>query len=241
MNQVLFFETLHVDRQRISGQTTNFFTDESENSKSIRDYTEDEITDWLLDNEVRRKFFLEKLFSNPTEIKDLRRLKKPFTPDRGKPGDIDIVLYDPQRINQATAIECKRVKIEALNEDESKINGAHNIAEGVIQANKYLDIGFGKVYLTIYMLHDGRKLNTPSTIHRIGKGESVQKLFNIPWNEGLRNEVGLIFFEIYQNTDKRIDSKYGLGICHDKRATEQEQRTMTTENLRTEERKRLLS
>lgn len=238
MNELLFFETLYVDRQRISGQTTNFFTEESDNSKSIRDYTEDEITDWLLDNEVRRKFFLEKLFPNPTEIKDLRRLKKPFTPDRGKPGDIDIVLYDPQRINQATAIECKRVKIEALSEDESRINGAQNIAEGVIQANKYLDIGFSKVYLTIYMLHDGRKLNTPSTLHRIGKGENVDRLFNIPWNEGLKNEVGLIFFEIYQNTDKIIDTKYGLGICHDKRAVEREQLTLTTENLKKEELRR---
>jgi len=237
MNQVLIFETLHLDRQRVSGQSTNFFIEESENSKSIRDYTEDEITNWLLDSDVRRKFFIEKLFSNPTEIKDFRGLKKPFTPDRGKPGDIDIVFYDPQRINQAIAIECKRVKIEAINEEESKINGGQNIAEGVIQANKYLDIGFSKVYLTIYMLHDGRKLNTPSTLHRIGKGEKVDKLFSIPWNEGLKEEVGLIFFEIYQNTDKRVDAKYGFGICHDKRAVEREQWTTTTENLERERRK----
>ena len=231
VKKYLIFDLLHVDRQAIAGQSTLFFKEEFDNSKSVRDYIEDEITDWILNDNTRRQFFTSKFFNDPYKILDFRRLKKPFTPDRGKPGDIDIVLFDPLKLNQSIAFECKRVKVQAQSEGESKINGAHNIQEGVIQANKYLELGFSKVYLVIYLLHDGRQLKTLSTLHRIGKGESVEKLYNIPLNEGLKDEVGLVFVEIYQNTDKLIDLKYGLGICVDKEAKAKEQYTTTTEKL----------
>ncbi len=231
LKKYLIFDLLHSDRQAIAGQSTFFFTEETYNSKSVRDYFEDEITDWILDNKTRRQFFVSKFFNHSQNILDYRRVQKPFTPDRGKPGDIDIILFDPLDISQSIAFECKRVKVQALNEDDSKINGAHNIREGIIQANKYLELGFSKVFLVVYLLHDGRLLKTPSTLHRHGKGENVKKLYNIPLNEGLKDEVGLVFVEVYQNTDKLINSKYGLGICVDKDAREMEQYTTTTEKL----------
>jgi hypothetical protein len=231
MKKFLVFDLLQFDRQELTGESTFFFKEEFSNSKSVRDYVEDEITDWILDNKTRRNFFISKFFDDPYNILDFRRLEKPFTPERGKPGDIDILLFNPSKLSQSIAFECKRVKVQALNEDESKINGAHNISEGIIQANKYIDLGFSKVYLVIYLLHDGRQLKTPSTFHRMGKGDSVEKLYNIPLNEGLKEEVGIVFIEIYQNTDKEIDLKYGIGICVDKAAKEREQHTTTTEKL----------
>jgi hypothetical protein len=231
MKKYLIFDFLHSDRQAISEQSTLFFKEEFDKSKSVRDYTEEEITNWILNHDKRRQFFISKFFNEPHKISDFRGLKKPFTPDRGKPGDIDILLFDLLRPNKSIAFECKRVKVQAINEGESKINGAQNIRQGIIQVNKYLELGFSKVFLVIYLLHDGRQLKTPSTLHRIGKGDSVERLYNIPLNEGLKDEVGLVFFEIYQNTDKLIDHKYGVGICVDKEAKETEQHTTTTEKL----------
>jgi hypothetical protein len=223
MTNELVFKTIYSDIRELNSQSLKFFTEAFEQSNSVRDYHEDAITNWLLDGESRKRLLTGDIFENVDEVIDKRCLRKPFTPDRGKPGDIDILLFQRDSPQRSVAIECKRIKVEALSERDVKINGEKNIGEGIIQANEYFNLGFSRVYLLIFLLHDGRKLNTPNILFRYGKGLKVERLYSLPWQGDLHEKVGIIFVEVYQISDRDVNTTYGLGICVDKRASEQEQ------------------
>lgn len=232
MENVWFFRTIYSDTRKVEGLNTSFFIEDEDNSNSVRELVEQSITEWMLKDLGRRNLFLETFFEDISQVKIFTEVKEPITNQNKKPGDIDILMIHPDYPEYSIACECKRVIVEAIDEGEARINGSHNIVEGIHKIKKYKELGFHKNYLIIYSLHDGRRLKTPNVLFRTSRAENVKKLYHIPWNEPLDNDIGMIFIEIQQLTGRSYNLTFGFGICHAQDAQRLEQPQELTNRIK---------
>ncbi|MBO9204202.1 MULTISPECIES: hypothetical protein [Niastella] len=232
-SRIILFKTMLMDSQPIfSNQTTySFFNDNDENETSVTLMSEGEALEWLFKNSIFRRFFLEQFFSNPDKQRIFLRVKEPLTRYNYKPGDIDLLIIDPNNPANAIAFECKRVKSVAINEETSKINSIQKIREGVKQASALQSLGFNKSYLLILLLDDGRALLDPNTMFRYGKTPEISQMYDLPWNEPLQRDVGIVFVKVNQMTGKSINHSISVGICIEKQAERLDQLNSLTEKI----------
>ena len=230
----MIFKQQYYDAQKLDSRTTySFFTESDSNEESVTSMTEDIAVKWLFQNSSFGQFFIQSFFEKPSGVKSFFGLTEPFTISGKKPGDIDLLLVDPERPDKAIAFECKRVKATSIDRDNSKVNNANGIKKGVIQANKYQSLGFHKSYLMIILLDDGRHFSDyPNTMMRNNNSESVENIYDIPWNENLHDDVGIVFVKITQPTGKHFNQMAGQGFCIDKNATLLQQTTAMTNKVK---------
>jgi len=233
MNRSIVFKTLFYDSQAIENSLQiSFFTESEEENESVTAMTEDQAVRWLLKEGQFRNFFLGEFFKNASEIKSYFGLKEPFTSRNQKPGDIDLLLVDPKRPDQGYAFECKRVKALTINGGLSKVNNAEKVKHGVIQANKYQSLGFYKSFLMLILLDDGRNNKHENTFFRNTVSDQVDYIYDIPWNEPLNEDVGIVFIRVNQPTGKHINKMGRIGYCIDKHAIPLEQTTTMTNKIK---------
>lgn len=158
--------------------------------------------------------------------------KKPIiTTHNNKPGDIDILLINPQEPAYSIAIECKKVNISTSLGSE-KINKINNIKGAINQTKGLLEMGFHKVYLAIITGCYGAE-NTDGNYFYRGMGEqNYQKLYDFPDRENPDSRVGLIFVEVIQPTGNSLNHTGVLCLCIDKFAKEHEQSRKITEKIK---------
>lgn len=234
MNRILYFKTVIIDSLPITEQKTvySFFTENNEDDESVTSMSEDQAIRWLLNHPALRDSLLSEFFPDAFRIKCFFGVTKPFTSIGKMPGDIDVLLVDPMQPQKAVAFECKRVKSISIKDGESKLNNVEKIKKGIKQANQYQSLGFYKSYLMIILLDDGRKMDTPNVIFRYGRAENIGHMYDIPWQEPLNVDVGIIFVKVNQMTGKHINFSVSIGYCIEKEATPLEQTHEMTNKVR---------
>jgi hypothetical protein len=232
MKRQMTFKQVFYDVQPIGDKTTvSFFTETNKNDETVTLMSEDQAIKWLFQNKPFRQLFIGGFFGDTKNIKTYFGLTEPFTTKNKKPGDIDLLFVDPDQPDKSVAFECKRVKALSIDNQTSKINNAEKIKHGVIQANKYQSLGFHQSYLVIILLDDGRHYNSPNILFRNTSTEQLKRVYDIPWNEPLHNDVGIIFITINQPTGNHINLTGGLGFCIDKLAQPLEQTVSMTNKI----------
>jgi len=232
MKRQMIFRQLYYDRQLIDGATISFFTESNDQDASVTLMSEDQAIRWLFNNSPIKDIFIDGFFLEPSYVVPFFGLREPFTDVHKKPGDIDLLLVDERFPNSTIAFECKRVKAISIDADNAKVNNINGIRHGVIQANKYQSLGFHKSYLMIIMLEDSRTLDAGNAMMRNSKSEDVEKIYEIPWNEKLHDDVGIVFVNVTQPTGKHYNSMGGIGFCIDKPAQSLDQTIEMTNKVK---------
>ncbi|MEO4005055.1 hypothetical protein [Flavobacterium sp. CAU 1735] len=224
------FRKIIYDSQYINGTgEIKFFTGNDENDESVTEMTEDQIIKWLFANSSFRSIFYETLFEDYKTVKYFTEVTHPFTTKNKKPGDIDVLLVDPSHPEKTIVFECKRVKCISQDDQTTKINNLQKIKKGVVQAEFYKNLGFYQSYLMIILLDDGRKYNTPNILFRTT--DMPNDYYNIPTDEGLSEEIGIIFVKVEQFSGRHIDKSGGFGICIERYSNEFEQSAELTNKV----------
>lgn len=233
MQRKMIFKQLYFDSRIFTGEKdVSFFTETDENRESVTLLTEDQAIKWLFNTYSFGKLFAEGFFNDEGCIQAFFGKKEPFVFAGRKPGDIDILLIDNERPEKAIAFECKRLKVTSVDSPLPKINNVQGIRQGVKQANGLQSLGFYKSYLMIILLDDSRHFKYPNTMMRNSKWEDVELVYDIPWNEPLNQDVGIVFVKVTQPTGKHYNEMFGIGYCIDKEAIEQEQTIPMTNKIR---------
>ncbi len=125
-------------------------------------------------------------------------------PDRR--GDVDILVWNPEKPEEALAFEVKRFKAVLGGDEADQLSKLHEFAKGVQQANRLADIGFSLVYLLDIVLVDSRPQNAAA----IKAGNYVydgmnaalhSKLYSSLGTQYLNPRVGAIVIDYVQSMD----------------------------------------
>ncbi len=229
----MVFQQLYYDSQPFTGSTSiSFFNETEENGTSITSLTEDSAIKWLFNSFSFADKFKRHFFNQSSNVKSFFGEKQPFVITGKKPGDIDLLLVDVERPDKVIAFECKRLKVTSLDKTTSKINNINGVKTGVKQANGLQSLGFYKSYLMIILLDDGRQLDYQNTVMRNSKSESVEEIYDIPWNEPISKDLGIVYVKVTQPTGKHFNEMAGIGFCIDKKAGELEQTSLMTNKVK---------
>ncbi len=123
---------------------------------SIADMKEDELVETL----VRRGEVFD-VFGMPRNGAYRTRVLLNDAPGEFR-GDIDVLLCNPKRPEQAAAFEVKRIKfgLSAFRPDGDALpNKLRDVKKAIEQANRLEEVGFWKVFLYIIVVVDSRKRN----------------------------------------------------------------------------------
>lgn len=233
MKRPMIFRQTNYDSNALTGATQMlFFTETDENSESVTLMTEDQAVKWLFSSFSFGKTFIEEFFDSQNHINAFFGKKEPFVISGKKPGDIDILLIDKERPDKAIAFECKRLKVTSIDSPLPKVNNVQGVKQGVKQANGLQSLGFYKSYLMIILLDDSRHFDYPNTMMRNSKWQDVEEVYDIPWNEPLNQDVGIVFVKVTQPTEKHYNKMAGIGFCIDKEANVQQQTTSMTNKVK---------
>lgn len=224
------------DRQCIDcSSTISFFVTNALPDVSVTKTfeTEDETVNWLMANNDFRKMLFGKLLPESNSVKYYCGVKEPITIVNRMPGDIDILLYEKEKPENAIGIECKIVKSESLENQPPKINKVSSVQKkGTQQANGYAEIGFSKVYLLIILLDDGRNYTNPNVIFRTIPSEWLNELYGFDWNTRMNDDIGIIYAHVNQFTSNHINQTKGLGLRVEREAIQKTQDDSLTEKIK---------
>lgn len=232
MKRPMIFNYMYWDARHVGNQRTiKFFTETDEDDESVTTLSEEAAIHWLFNNPHFFEMFADGFFGYYTGVEKYFGLKEPFTNQNKKPGDIDLLLLDKEKPHQAIAFECKKVKAITIDEHISKVNNIEKIRKGILQVNQYQSLGFYQSYLLIILLDDGRYKKTPNQMFRAHK-EDVERIYDIPWNENLNSDVGVVYVKVNQTTGRHINFTGGFGFCIDKPAQKLEQTASMTNKVK---------
>lgn len=233
MKRQMIFRQSYYDGQVLTGATEiPFFTETDEDNDSVTCMTEDEAIKWLFNYFSFGQTFMESFFDSACTVHSFFGKKEPFVILGKKPGDIDILFVDKERPDRAIAFECKRLKVTSAESYLPKVNNSSGIKHGVKQANGLQSLGFYKSYLMIILLDDSRYFDYPNTMMRNSKWHEVEEVYDMPWNEPLNQDVGIVFVKVTQPTGKHFNEMAGIGFCIDKEANAQQQTASMTNKVK---------
>jgi hypothetical protein len=230
MSKLLTFHTIAYDTTLLSSEINNFilFNHNELKGESDRQKSESIITKWLFSKADFREMFFS-LLNIPFYTKCGFEIKEPLISNHNSlPGDVDVLLFNDNQINESIAIEVKKVKYFFNQKGNEKVNKIYDIRDGIGQTKGLLEIGFHQVYLVIIIVSDGRNIKWNNYIFRGISGEQFQQVYDFPDRENLNENIGLIFIEIVQPTGLSIDKTGVIGICIDKSSQKQEQSKILT-------------
>jgi hypothetical protein len=202
-----------------AGYSISFFSDDINfDDSSAAQREEKKIVEFLFNDPIIRQAICEHLLLSSTHIA-LLGVKEPIitNPNR-KPGDVDILLCNPSNPHEATAIECKRVKVIATDAEKDKVNKIAGIADGVKQANALKNLGFYKTYLALLIVVDGQRRRNYNVFFRGSTSETFQQVYHFPDRERLHKDIGILFIEIIQPTSKGLERMVDVAIALDRPA-----------------------
>ena len=219
MERTIYWKTLMMDSVPVTDQLTySFFEESAENKDTVAGLTEDKALHWLFAHPIFRVDFACEFFPDPGTVHAHFGLKEPFTQSQAFPGDIDLLLLQPEHPDRPVAFECKRVKIIAQEGGAPIVNRLSELDRGILQAGAYRALGFHQTYLLVILLDDGRVMKTPNIMFRYNDTAPIDKVFNIPWHKNLHPDVGVVYVRINQMTGKHIDHSHSIGYFIDKPA-----------------------
>lgn len=224
----VFYHTANLDG-RVS---IPLFEDSGNNDRSVVLNDEKSIVQWLFNKNLQlMSSFLYDIFDQPNNVRVFFEIKDLFFNKTDNRGDIDLLLVDHKQPQKSISFECKRIVATKDSDGKARIRGnsPNKIRKGIIQSNRNQSLGFHKSYLMLIVLDDARYSNASNVFHR----SNTEDIFDveIPWNEKLNEEVGIVFLKIKQITDNCIDLSGGIGFRIEKQATPLDQTIETTSKI----------
>ena len=119
----------------------------------------------------------------------------------GKEGDIDILLVSASRPDFTTAIQVKRIKVDARTFISGKPNRLSALSELHRQSNLLVELGFAQVFSYAIVVVDSRAQNNGEYSFEGLTNELRSMIDSVVSTTGLHTDAGFIQFEIAQPID----------------------------------------
>jgi hypothetical protein len=248
MDEVILYRQISFDTAHIkAGSPLNatFFEMSSapylDGSTAVTALAEKHIIQWLLLFTPARQVLFEEL-GLPRDAFFRPEVVDPFYAPGC--GDLDLVACPRLSPHRAVSLECKRVKVEAVNDGQDNINKLQDIAGGVHQANRLYNgpNGFFQTYLAVITevtagdQHDRnipnrgvRSNSTPSN----GDTErtTFRQIIEFPGRDKLHRDIGILFIEVVQPSRLSINTQATLRVCVYRRAEPRDQLESVTNRM----------
>ncbi len=208
-----------------SKDSIDFFAERFENSPSDTKRIEQVLVRWLFTRSSAKDLLYNALGLNDCPILKFE-ISKPFS-ER----EFDVLIWNRGAPHEAVAIECKRAKIKKESFQNDDVTGLHKLSEGVIQADKLLEVGFFKTYLLIMTIVDGRERIMYNQLSRGANEIQFDRILDFPNRNELHKDIGLIFVEIVQTTDAPLSQTGFISVSVAQSPTPQTQKEKTTEKI----------
>jgi hypothetical protein len=240
MKKILEFKTIAIDTLTFragtaihAGETFTMYSGYDDlDDDDVTKEGEGEILRWLIESNAKDLLLGELNVGSSAFI--AQSVKQPIVENpQGKPGDIDLLICDDYQAERAIAIQCKRVKVRALNQTDDDLNKLSDITGGVTQANfQRSNLGFHRNYLMIIMEADGRRRDENNVLFRGPSQETFKAVYEFPRRESLHDDIGVIFVDISQPTGKSFHKMSVVGVCLDKEASRLDQPPRLTNRVK---------
>ena len=144
----------------------------------------------------------------------------------------DLLICEGNRPDLAIGIQCKRVKVTALSQQDDQSNKLPDITDGIKQINLQREkLGFHRNYLMIVIETFGRNRSDSTVLFRGPAPETMKEIYEFQHREGLHADVGIIFVTVTQPTGKSFAGMSVIGVCVDQEATRLDQTDQLTNRI----------
>jgi hypothetical protein len=145
MSEILTFRQVSFDSAHIARPDRPFSATFFESALSpyvdgstrVTEFDEKTIIHWLMLCPAARHLLLEMVGLPPDSFYQSQVVQPLYSTGES---DLDLILCSRLSPHEAVAIECKRVKVEAVNADQDRINKLQDAARGVCQANRLYNV-----------------------------------------------------------------------------------------------------
>jgi len=147
-------------------------------------------------------------------------------------GDLDVLIIDPLKPQEAIVLECKRIKVKIEESQFEKVNKQKDLKKLVHQTNDRIKRGFHKVYLTVLIVCDGRNKIANNILFNNPSSETREPIYTSHYFDDLDERAGMLFLEPSQLTSKNYNLQAGCAIYEMRKPTPQQQPEELTEKLK---------
>ncbi len=186
----------------------------------------------LKESEVA-KFIIEHFGSDIFKVLEINANVKILYEAQGivEKGDLDLLIINPDAVQETILIECKRIKVEIKQDQSEKVNKIEDIKKLVGQVNNRVKSGFHKVYLTVLIVCDGRNKIANNILFNHASNKTLESIYSHPYLEKLNPKAGILFLEPSQLTAKDYNQEAGCGIYVMRKPTAQTQQVELTKRI----------
>lgn len=146
-------------------------------------------------------------------------------------GDLDLLIINPDAVQETILIECKRIKVKINPDQSEKVNKIEDLKILVGQVNNRIKRGFHKVYLTVLIVCDGRNKIANNILFNHASKKKLESIYTHPYLEKLNPKAGIFFLEPSQLTAKDYNQEAGCGIYVMRKPTAQTQPPELTKKI----------
>jgi hypothetical protein len=202
------------------------------NAAPVQDIHEAELARWLFTERMPAALLASELRFAPATGLTFCVDPSHLMGDARAPGDIDVLAIDHARLDQAIAIEIKRVKLPPKAYLTARPNKLQDLDKGCRQVRLLRSMGFHRSYLVVAVVADGREQTDVGFPFRGPPPALVKvvrdKLRSLPFHP----DVGVFVVEVTQPVDKDIRDSGAVGIWTHQHAQDVEQPAALTDGLR---------
>ena len=172
---------------------------------SVSAYGEHDLVDKILDDVFLSQMLFDGLGIDCVTWSKRRAPFSDFESGSGIRGDVDILLVPRQCFGRAIAFEVKRVKVSPGSLARDQVYKLEEIAKGVLQTEKLVQLGFSRVYLLVFVVVDARAVQSLGSPWLSGVTRTMQEDINRAMQiDTMPANAGLIQLELVQVVDKDI-------------------------------------
>jgi hypothetical protein len=234
MEEKFYMKSVCYDSVLLTDKTEyNFFVDNDDRyGDRVGSILESNIVNWFFNHPLNfaPHLFYEELDIDQRYILHLN-VGKPIITDNRVPGDIDILLVDPNKPQRAIAIQVKRVKATINEGDEASLN-VKKVPYSIFQTKEmFTKYQFYKSYLMLVILVDAQhRTGSQQMFRHLAYPEKKTVYFHSGFAD-LPEEAGIYVLEIDQPSLNSVDLTSRISAKALKMAKPVEQLSETTENI----------
>lgn len=146
-------------------------------------------------------------------------------------GDLDLLIINPDAVQETILIECKRIKVKINPDQSEKVNKIEDLKILVGQVNNRIKRGFHKVYFAVLIVCDGRNKIANNILFNHASKKTLESIYSHPYLNRLNPKAGLLFLEPSQLTAKDYNQEAGCGIYVMRKPTAQTQQVELTKRI----------
>lgn len=209
------------DSQSVSGsKDIKFF----HGAKINHSYVDIRIEEEKLVNFISKNFkqILFRIFEVDNSWKVRSHIVEPFTKRSDKPGDIDLLIFNPKTPEKTISVEVKVLRKRQENFKNDFVDNINRLREGLDQAEGLANIGFHSVFIMPIIISNTSISLNINLASRVIDSSNWEKIRNLYESNLEGRKIGFVALEICQNTERPIyESGIVSGFMYRKYTSEQ--------------------